>query len=373
MKLTAITVFVVVVGLGQMAGGAIIRVPADEPTIQAAVLATSMFDTVLIDAGTYYEHDITVSGPEHDAITIASADGNPDSVIIDASGLGRVFSIGPYIHLRGLTLRNGQANYGGAVAGSFTATDCRFIDNTAVHLGGAAWGNPDIYSIRFERCEFRGNAAGYSGGAVEYGLSDVICEECLFVDNSAPTGGAICDPGGIKRGGTILSDCTFLSNTATGSGGAIWAGYAAGLEFDRCTFALNEAPEGAVLWADGSSVSGTIRESVLAFSGGGPVLQISDETSYVSTTTCIVFGNAAGDSLAGYHSDNLFVDPLFCGLGGGDLTLCANSPALPDANPWGVQVGAHGMGCGECAHSPVEPLSWGVMKALYRRSQRLAN
>jgi hypothetical protein len=368
MKLTAVAVLVLMVSLGQMASGAIIRVPGDEPTIQAAVLATSVFDTVLVGSGTYYEHDIAIPGPEHDAITIASASGNPDSVSIDAQGLGRVFSFGPYVHLRALTLKNGHANYGGAVAGSFTATDCRFIDNTAVHLGGAAWGNPNVYSIRFERCEFRRNAAGYSGGAVEYSLSDVICEECLFVDNSAPRGGAICDPGGIKRGVNTLSDCTFLANTATDAGGALWLGIYAGVLANGCTFAQNEAPAGAILFGEElSGTSGSFEASILAFSEGGPFFGSPDESLDITTSTCVVFGNAGGDSLAGYHSDNLFVDPLFCGLGEGDLTLCANSPALHDANPWGVQVGAHGMGCGDCAHSPVEPVTWSAVKALYRR------
>lgn len=367
MKWTVATSLVVVVVLCQMAGGAVIRVPGDQPAIQAAVLATSLHDTVLIASGTYYEHDIAILGLEHSDIVIASAAGDPDSVIIDAAGLGRVFALGPYVHFRGLTLTNGYANLGGAIAGTFSATDCKFVDNAASSTGGAAWGNPDIYSCRFERCEFRGNTAGYSGGAIQYWGSSVICEQCVFVGNHAPAGGAIYEPGGTLRGFLTLSDCTFVANTATGSGGAVWAGGNAQLDVNRCTFALNDAPAGAVLWGDQSSTVGWISESVLAFSRGGSVLLASDETSYVSTSTCIVFGNAGGDSLSGYYSDNLFVDPLFCGLGEGDVSLCANSPALPGANPWGAQIGAHSVGCGDCAHSPVEPVSWGGIKALYRR------
>jgi len=346
---------------------AVIHVPADEPTIQAGLLATTLDDTVLIASGTYTEHDISISGPEHGGVTIASAAGDPDSVIIDAEELGGVFSFGSYVHLSGLTLKNGRATYGGAVGGSFTATDCRFIDNEAVNTGGVAWGNQSMYSIRFDRCEFRGNTAGYSGGVLQYSMSDVTCEGCLFVGNSAPSGGAICDPGGIRRGFTTLTDCTFLENIATEAGGALWLGDYAWISTSGCTFARNEAPEGAIFFGAGySDIWGMFETSILAFSEGGSFFDSLGGSLETITRTCIVFGNAGGDSLAGHHDDNLFVDPLFCGLGEDDLTLCANSPALAGANPWGVRVGAHPIGCGECAHSPVEPESWGAVKARYR-------
>ena len=53
------------------------------------------------------------------------------------------------------------------------------------------------------------------------------------------------------------------------------------------------------------------------------------------------------------------------GFWDGDLTLCGNSPCLPANNPWGVLIGAHDWSCGICA-SPVERVSWGQIKALYR-------
>jgi hypothetical protein len=34
-------------------------------------------------------------------------------------------------------------------------------------------------------------------------------------------------------------------------------------------------------------------------------------------------------------------------------------------NPWGVLIGAHGEGCSPCT-SPVERVSWGQIKAMYR-------
>ena len=83
---------------------------------------------------------------------------------------------------------------------------------------------------------------------------------------------------------------------------------------------------------------------------------------------CVLFGNAAGDTLSGVTDlgTNLITDPLFCDAGNGDYTLQDNSPALP-AGPCG-QIGAFGTGgCGATGVSAgVEAHSWGRVKTLYR-------
>ncbi|MCD4691011.1 hypothetical protein K8S17_06060, partial [bacterium] len=61
----------------------------------------------------------------------------------------------------------------------------------------------------------------------------------------------------------------------------------------------------------------------------------------------------------------LFEDPRLCGLATGDLTLCGNSTCLPSRNPWGLPIGAHASGCGNC-DSAVKCLSWGALKGIYR-------
>jgi hypothetical protein len=70
------------------------------------------------------------------------------------------------------------------------------------------------------------------------------------------------------------------------------------------------------------------------------------------------------DSLPGTHHDNLFVDPLFCGMAYYDFSHCANSVCLGN-NDWGESIGGLGQGCDACG-SPVEPTSWGAIKAMYR-------
>ena len=61
---------------------ATINVPGDQPTIAAAISASSDGDVIAIAAGTYYEANLNPGGK---AITIGSASGNQD-VTINASG-----------------------------------------------------------------------------------------------------------------------------------------------------------------------------------------------------------------------------------------------------------------------------------------------
>jgi len=102
----------------------------------------------------------------------------------------------------------------------------------------------------------------------------------------------------------------------------------------------------------------------------GEAVYCYDASSTPVLTCCDVYGNAAGDwvgCIADQHSldGNLSEDPLFCDMYIDDLTLCANSPCLPDSNDCHVLIGAHDEGCGDC-ENPVEMTSWGSIKAMYR-------
>jgi hypothetical protein len=61
-------------------------------------------------------------------------------------------------------------------------------------------------------------------------------------------------------------------------------------------------------------------------------------------------------------NDNFNQDPLFCDAPTGDFTIDASSPCAPGNNPACGLVGAWDVGC----DSPVEAISWGSLKAMYR-------
>ena len=110
------------------------------------------------------------------------------------------------------------------------------------------------------------------------------------------------------------------------------------------TFYGNEASTGGGLYC-GYGACPTLTRTVIASSVQGGAIYC-DGSSSPALVNCCVFGNAGGDSLCGSYHDNIFEDPLFCDAVNADFTLHADSPCLPENNPWGVLIGAHGLGCG---------------------------
>ena len=260
---------------------------------------------------------------------------------------------------------------------------CQFVSNTASEDGGAVYAN--LTSLTLSNCGFGDNHATYGGAAHIY-ESPAAVTSCTFLENGALSAGAIRILGSTPS----FTDCMFLSNTGTDYGGAVMVqSYAApvfedclfydnragidsgalslvsaGGSITGCTFAGNAAPLGAagIYFADCTTV---LTRNVIAFSPDGVAVSGGAPGTPV-ITHCVVFQNAAGDSLVGDYHDNMFgSDPRFCGLSYGDLALCSNSPCLPANNSWGELIGCYASGCGDC-DSAVQRASWGRIKSLYR-------
>ncbi|MFM7135104.1 MAG: hypothetical protein ACKO0W_12400, partial [Planctomycetota bacterium] len=143
-----------------------IRVPADHPTIQAAINAAVNGDTVIVSSGTYAEQ-IRFNGK---AIELRSESGAANT-IIDAAQLGTAVK---FVNaetaasvLDGFTIRNGRAAVGGGLylnSASPTIRNCAVTGNTALDRGGGAAivnGRPS-----FTNCTFSTNTATERGGGV---------------------------------------------------------------------------------------------------------------------------------------------------------------------------------------------------------------
>jgi hypothetical protein len=91
-----------------------IKVPAEQPTIQAGINAANSGDTVLVSPGTYKEN-IDFKGK---AILVTSSDG-PAATIIDGSNQGTVVTFqtseGLASKLTGFTIQNGSNSFGAGV------------------------------------------------------------------------------------------------------------------------------------------------------------------------------------------------------------------------------------------------------------------
>lgn len=401
----------------------------DYLTIREGVEAASSGDTVLVVAGTYtgeLNRGIAFAGR---TITLVSESGAAGTVI-DCLGAGRAFEFSgnenPAATIQGFTVANGSAvELGGAFwmeGSSPSILDCVFTNNTsgfgggAIHVGlGAA---PYIEYCVFEdntandyggaiytygsmpyvlECDFRRNSAGINGGAISVKTGTVATVlDSRFEDNTAQDGGAIYvgtvlpeNPeewndtyvgfsrftgNAAERGGALFLNsfsyvsvqwCTFVRNSADLGGGIFGQTDNEGdLSVQNCTLAFNHAEFGGGICAAGSSLSNQLEvtQTIIAFSTAGNAVHRLDY-SPVITDLSLAYGNEGGDALFGARV--LLDDPLFCDVYDDDYNLCENSPARADNNQWGFLMGSHRQYCDPCT-SPVEELSWGAIKAMYR-------
>ena len=241
-----------------LALGAILRVPADHPTIAAAVAASAAGDDVVVDPGLYLEHGITVTGP----ITLRSAVPG-EAVTIDGQGLGMVMALDiadAHVDVADLAFLGGtdgvfleqhpaatasflrcefgeNAGTGLLIEGGFAGEvvqvnleSCRFVDNGSHGL----FCGPLQARIAMTNCEVTGN--GDSGLLLV--SADLDCQDTVIAGNVSGQGG-----------GASLVACTaelrrveFRDNVALERGGGVSIHATGTYLFDICTFDGNSTP-----------------------------------------------------------------------------------------------------------------------------------
>jgi predicted outer membrane repeat protein len=285
------------------------HVPDDAPTITAGIDSAAAGDTVMLECGTYYEHNIRL---DKSGIFITSETGLADCVTINPQMMHRHFIV-PEVDstttIMGFTLINGWQYNGGSMA-------------------------INVSTIKIVNCNFVNNTAGDDGGAIAINEGAPIFSGCLFADNScADDGGAIAT----YSANTVIRNCTFSGNSAAGGGNIhIGSGY----------------------------YLPVIKNTILADAVSGGAIDCAGSSPPLTLTHCCIYGNAGGDSLCGDYSQNLFADPVFCDTENPaqPYTIHESSPCAPSNNPWGEWIGAFETGC----PSAVEPASWGNVKGMLR-------
>jgi hypothetical protein len=370
------------------AAGTVIHVPLEYGTLQEAIDVAAEGDTVLVGPDTYSgagNFNLDFGGID---IVLRSSAG-PDVTIIDCAGFGRGF----YFHsgeslasvIDGFTITNGSSARGSGLrceAGSdVTVLDCSFVENAA-GSGGGGVSCAEGSDLVVRGTSFIGNSALRGAGLIASGGGTVLVEDSEFMNNTGSlSAGMRCE-----GAPAVLNDVVFAGNVAletiggfgcfdadyqltnvvfranAGTVGGGFGGENATATLTNCTFALNGAIQGAAINC-GADAQFDVTNSVIAFHMAGDALHCDPASTFSITKSC-VSANAAGDSLCGSYHDNIFEDPLFCDVWGGNLRVFAASPCLPDNNPWGELVGAYGGGCE--GPSATEPRSWGAIKSLFR-------
>ncbi len=332
------------------AGAETIRVPRDQPTIQAGIDAAGDGDLVLVAPGVYKE-TIDFVGK---AITVRGKAGR-EWTVLDGNGLpGTVVSIrqgeGPDSVLEGFTITGGTGEgyrddaYAGGmyiVGASPTIVDCAFVENTLVAGGdgvaaGAAidcsGGSPRLIRCLFARNSAVGDEGDWSfGGAIfnEY-YTHMTLIDCEFEENSAIQGGAVCNYYGST---TQFSRCTFRENTASYSGGGLFGFTNSFSVLQNCLIVGSVAHTGAAVNGESNATiemsNCTLANNVASYVAGA----IAGRNSATTLLNCVLWGNGVnaidGDVAISYSNveggwpgeGNIDADPLFVSGPDGDYYL----------------------------------------------------
>ena len=150
-----------------------IRVPADAPTIQAAIDLADGGDTILVADGIYRgpgNRDIDLI---HKILVILSENG-PGTTIIDCGGSEDA-------QHGGFTYE--QVGHNGSVLDGFTIRNAYRNEGAAILLYGS--------SPRISNCVLANNHATVSGGAIKVKGSSPPVSNCTIINNSCNSGAAI--------------------------------------------------------------------------------------------------------------------------------------------------------------------------------------
>jgi len=150
-----------------------IRVPADQPTIQAAIDLAEDFDIIIVADGIYTgdgNRDIDLSG----RVLMLRSENGPRFTILDSQGTDTSY------HRAFICQTRTDSTL---VIDGFTITG-------GLHGGGGAmWLRSSSPTVR--NCVFADNQGVTSGGAVRCKSSDPVFRNCTFVGSRAPTGGTM--------------------------------------------------------------------------------------------------------------------------------------------------------------------------------------
>jgi hypothetical protein len=151
--------------------------------------------------------------------------------------------------LTGVLIADNEASGRGGgmenLAGTVTLADVTFSDNVALLIGGGLW-NGLKGSATLENVVFSGNEAGSAGG-MSHGNGTATLVDVLFANNHAQENG-----GGMSNfGDSILSGVEFANNESGDCGGGYYA-FDSSSTFVEVTFSENSALTGGGLCNDGT-------------------------------------------------------------------------------------------------------------------------
>lgn len=325
---------------------AVIVVPSDAPSIQAAIDAASPGDVVSVAPGTYVEN-LDFGGK---AVTVESADG-PEVTVIDGSnctgGVDQcsvvvfVSGEGPDSVLRGFTITGGTGTLydathrrGGGIfchATSPTIENCTVTANSAYNGGGIS-----AYltaAPRIHGCWIQDNSATNCAGGIDSRNSSPEIVDCSILNNSAVLcGGGI---GGYVGGAPVVTNSTISGNSSDNGGGGLHFHTASSSTITNCVVTFNTAGTSG----GGMSLSGggphTVTDCVFADNVAGATGGAGICSRNITLTRCEFRDNTAEDNAGAVQALHVvqFIHCSFIGNSAGEDGGAATSLSFDEGSP----------------------------------------
>ena len=353
-----------------LAASSVLLVPEAHPTIQAAIDAAAEGDTVRVGPGTYNER-IDFRGK---TIVVESTAGATETIIDPDGAVGSVvtmsLSAAQSPVLRGFTVRGGVSDLwaGGIyISGGAPVVEHNVVSGNAGCLGGGI-------TVQFSAATVRNNTIsgnsmplciGGTGGGIRIAGAGTarVLGNVISGNTSDSDGGGIAlfaagQPtitGNVIRGNiaesgigggislhngsdALITNNIITSNRASRGGGVGWlvpSGHA-GPKVVNNTVALNTAPQGSAVFADGFDAAARLINNVIFSVGDAWTIECSalyDATPPVIRHNNVfniggpgVYGGACADHTG--LNGNISADPVFVSATGNDFHLQPSSPAI---------------------------------------------
>lgn len=348
--------FLVMYQAGEATAAAVLNVPGDFATIQAAVDAAAPGDTVLVSPGTYVgQVDFHAK-----AITLRSIDG-PASTVIESPLAAPTVTIdanlGETPVLRGFTIRGGTL-----IAVETSGGPALIVDN---HVTGNQRCSGAITAFT-SAATILGNVISDNqpscGGVAVIGPNDIRILNNTITDNAGETVGGIALSGlgtATVSGNVISNNASFRSSggifVRNGSGGSITnnviVGNTGGVDaggIDVLVGSGDPSPtitnntvagnSGSAILVDGVDAVVRVTNNVVVGSGAapafacgvvpGPDVPMILHNDVVNDGSAPAYGGCADQTGV---NGNVSADPLFVTAAGGDYHLRRGSPAIDAA------------------------------------------
>ena len=196
---------------------------------------------------------------------------------------------------------NNSAFAGGVVITFYTMVmikDNSYFENNRAKLGGGVVFF-DKSSLQINDSIFFNNAVEYNGGVVYTSDAELSIYNALFIGNTAENGGVM----GMERTNVTINNSDFSHNSASVAGGAIVLELTNHIDISRCTFTVNFAYGGGVIFSSDKTL---VKNNDVLFKNNtasqGIMYFIDSSATFTGTTTVV---NNSG-SLLFYYSSVVF-------------------------------------------------------------------